>query len=227
MHQCPSFWWAFNSMRAMHTTFIAPSLLIFSRRQCRERFQLKPHGNADSVPYAALGSGQFAAMAILESRFRVGMSLEEGEALMRDAIKAGIENDLGSGGNIDLAIIDAHGSATIRRKVWSAHDVDDSSIVAQRTAAAEFFEQWDDRHRLVLGDLSPSSSSSSPSEREIESEGHHGDDDDNRHDKSPVASESSMGEFKPRGALRLRLDLDRWQITSFREASCADDACLI
>ena len=70
---------------------------------------IHPHGSIDIVPYTALGSGSLAAMGFLESRYRVGLSLEEGIELVKDAVRAGINNDLGSGSQIDLCIIDANG----------------------------------------------------------------------------------------------------------------------
>lgn len=64
-----------------------------------------PHGSSDSVPFMSMGSGSLAAMAVLESRFKKDMTEEEGKKLMRDAIAAGVFNDLGSGSNIDLCVI--------------------------------------------------------------------------------------------------------------------------
>lgn len=52
-----------------------------------------------------MGSGSLAAMAVFESRWKPGMSLDEGKKLVRDAIAAGVFNDLGSGNNIDLCVI--------------------------------------------------------------------------------------------------------------------------
>lgn len=59
----------------------------------------------DLVPYTALGSGGLAAMAILDSRYRSEISLEDAIELVKDAVAAGISNDLGSGSQIDLCVI--------------------------------------------------------------------------------------------------------------------------
>nr|CAD7453666.1 unnamed protein product [Timema tahoe] len=64
-----------------------------------------PHGSTDKLPYATMGSGSLAAMAVFESRWKTNMSEDEGKKLVRDAIAAGIFNDLGSGSNIDLCVI--------------------------------------------------------------------------------------------------------------------------
>lgn len=66
---------------------------------------IHPHGSADRLPYATMGSGSLAAMAVFESRWKPDMSEEDGKKLIRDAIAAGIFNDLGSGSNIDLCVI--------------------------------------------------------------------------------------------------------------------------
>ena len=49
--------------------------------------------------------GMLAATAVLENGGRPGMAEEEAKKLVRDAIAAGIINDMGSGSNVDLAII--------------------------------------------------------------------------------------------------------------------------
>jgi len=64
-----------------------------------------PHGSTDRLPYATMGSGSLAAMAIFESRYKENMSRQEAIALVADAITAGIFNDLGSGSNVDICII--------------------------------------------------------------------------------------------------------------------------
>lgn len=66
---------------------------------------LHPHGSIEIVPYAALGSGGLAAMAVLESKYHSKMSLDEAKLLISQAIKAGIDNDLGSGSQVDLCIL--------------------------------------------------------------------------------------------------------------------------
>lgn len=66
---------------------------------------INPHGSIYSLPYMTMGSGSLAAMAVFESRYKADMSEEEGKKLVRDAITAGIFNDLGSGSNIDLCVI--------------------------------------------------------------------------------------------------------------------------
>merc|ERR1719324_1896054 len=57
-------------------------------------YQIYPHGSTDSLPFTTMGSGSLCAMSILESRFRDGMSIEEGKQLVVDAILSGIFNDL-------------------------------------------------------------------------------------------------------------------------------------
>lgn len=55
--------------------------------------------------FIAMGSGSVAAIGILERDFKSGMTLEEGKALVTKAISAGIIHDLGSGSQVDIAVI--------------------------------------------------------------------------------------------------------------------------
>merc|ERR1712098_541713 len=77
-------------------------------------YQIYPHGSTDSLPFTTMGSGSLAAMSVFESRYRDGMNAEEGKALVADAIKAGIFNDLGSGSNVDVCIITKDGVEMLR-----------------------------------------------------------------------------------------------------------------
>jgi len=68
-------------------------------------YSIHPHGSADKLPYATMGSGSLAAMSVFESRWRPDLNEEEAKLLVRDAIASGIFNDLGSGSNVDLCVI--------------------------------------------------------------------------------------------------------------------------
>jgi 20S proteasome subunit beta 2 len=74
-----------------------------------------PHGSTDALPYATMGSGSLAAMSIFEARYKDGMTKEEAKILVRDAIRAGVFNDLGSGGNVDLTVIEKGQPAEVLR----------------------------------------------------------------------------------------------------------------
>ncbi|XP_031441495.1 proteasome 20S subunit beta 13a [Clupea harengus] len=73
-----------------------------------------PYGDLDKVPYLAMGSGDLAAMGIMEDRFKPNMETEDAKILVRDAIHAGIMSDLGSGNNIDICVITGEGVDYIR-----------------------------------------------------------------------------------------------------------------
>ncbi|XP_025819750.1 proteasome subunit beta type-7-A-like isoform X1 [Panicum hallii] len=64
-----------------------------------------PHGSTDTLPFATMGSGSLAAMSVFESKYKEGLTREEGIQLVADAIRAGIFNDLGSGSNVDVCVI--------------------------------------------------------------------------------------------------------------------------
>ncbi|NP_001087535.1 proteasome subunit beta type-7 [Xenopus laevis] len=68
-------------------------------------YSIYPHGSTDKLPYVTMGSGSLAAMAVFEDRYKPDMEEEEAKQLVRNAIAAGIFNDLGSGSNIDLCVI--------------------------------------------------------------------------------------------------------------------------
>jgi hypothetical protein len=72
-------------------------------------YSIYPHGSVDKLPYVTMGSGSLAAMGVFEDGYRSGMNKEDGCKLVRDAIAAGIFNDLGSGSNIDVCVITADG----------------------------------------------------------------------------------------------------------------------
>jgi len=73
-----------------------------------------PHGSSDKLPYVTMGSGSLAAMSVFESRFKPNMDVDEGKKLVRDAIAAGIFNDLGSGSYVDICVITKDGVDYLR-----------------------------------------------------------------------------------------------------------------
>lgn len=75
---------------------------------------IHPCGSIDKIPYAAMGSGTLAAMAVLEQGWNPELGLEDGKQLVRKAISAGVFNDLGSGSNIDLCVITRDGAKHLR-----------------------------------------------------------------------------------------------------------------
>jgi len=66
-----------------------------------------PHGSTSTLPYVTMGSGSLAAMAVFEKNYTRKEDLNEEQAmkLVQDAILSGINNDLGSGSNVDLCVI--------------------------------------------------------------------------------------------------------------------------
>jgi 20S proteasome subunit beta 2 len=79
---------------------------------------LHPHGSMDvDLPFAALGSGGLAAMSILERGFHPNLTVTEATELVQAAIVAGIQNDLGSGSQVDLCIIAPDGTSQLTRCV--------------------------------------------------------------------------------------------------------------
>lgn len=69
-------------------------------------FTVHAHGSTDKLPYVTMGSGSLAAMSVFESTWKADLNREEAIALAAEAIKAGIFNDLGSGSNVDVCVIE-------------------------------------------------------------------------------------------------------------------------
>ncbi|GMN42630.1 hypothetical protein TIFTF001_011850 [Ficus carica] len=64
-----------------------------------------PHGSTDTLPFATMGSGSLAAMSVFESKYKEGLTRDEGIKIVAEAICSGIFNDLGSGSNVDVCVI--------------------------------------------------------------------------------------------------------------------------
>lgn len=77
-------------------------------------FTIYPHGSTDKLPYVTMGSGSLAAMAVFEAGWKPEMTKEQAMELVKDAIEAGIFNDLGSGSNVDVTVITAKGAEVFR-----------------------------------------------------------------------------------------------------------------
>jgi 20S proteasome subunit beta 2 len=77
-------------------------------------YTVYPHGSTDKLPYVTMGSGSLAAMAIFEQGYKDNMDEKEAIDLVDRAIASGVFNDLGSGGNIDLMVINKEGFKNLR-----------------------------------------------------------------------------------------------------------------
>jgi len=77
-------------------------------------YTVYPHGSSDSLPFVTMGSGSLAAMAVFESNYKDDLTEDEAKQLVYEAISAGIFNDLGSGGNVDLCVIKKGSTELIR-----------------------------------------------------------------------------------------------------------------
>lgn len=69
-------------------------------------FTVHAHGSTDKLPYVTMGSGSLAAMSVFESTWKSKLNREEAIKLCAQAIEAGIWNDLGSGSNVDVCVIE-------------------------------------------------------------------------------------------------------------------------
>ena len=85
-------------------------------------YQIYPHGSTARLPYVTMGSGSLAAMSVFETRYADNLDEAAAIALVKDAIRAGIFNDLGSGSNVDVTIIRTGGEATVLRGYETPND---------------------------------------------------------------------------------------------------------
>jgi 20S proteasome subunit beta 2 len=83
-------------------------------------YTVHPHGSVDQLPYATMGSGSLAAMAIFEAGYHDDLEEQEAVELVANAIKAGIFNDLGSGGNVDICVISKSKQAATVMRTYEA-----------------------------------------------------------------------------------------------------------
>jgi 20S proteasome subunit beta 2 len=75
-------------------------------------YMIHPHGSTQRLPYATMGSGSLAAMAIFETKYVEDMEEEDAIQLVKESIRAGIFNDLGSGSNVDITVIRKNNNVT-------------------------------------------------------------------------------------------------------------------
>jgi len=77
-------------------------------------YTVYPHGSTDRLPYATMGSGSLAAMAVFEAGYKDNLEEKEAIELVDQAVQGGIWNDLGSGGNVDVLVITKKGTTELR-----------------------------------------------------------------------------------------------------------------
>lgn len=76
---------------------------------------VQAHGSTDIGEYQSLGSGSLAAMAVLETKWKPDMTRDEAVDLCAEAIESGIWNDLGSGSNVDVCVMEVGKDAELLR----------------------------------------------------------------------------------------------------------------
>lgn len=86
-------------------------------------FTVHAHGSTDKLPYVTMGSGSLAAMSVFETQWKPDLNQEEAVKLASDAILAGVWNDLGSGSNVDVAII-TKDKTTLKRNYIKPNEKD-------------------------------------------------------------------------------------------------------
>jgi 20S proteasome subunit beta 2 len=80
-------------------------------------FTVHAHGSTDKLPYVTMGSGSLAAMSVFETQWKAHLTRDEAVKLCSDAILAGVFNDLGSGSNVDVAVITGEKTTLMRNYI--------------------------------------------------------------------------------------------------------------
>ncbi|KAL8455819.1 hypothetical protein Emag_000393 [Eimeria magna] len=104
-------------------------------------YKIHPHGSTDSASYAAMGSGSLNAMAVLEAGYKDGLTESEACALVCSAITAGVMNDLGSGGNVDLCVITSQGTKHTRKYASPAREAQRAVYTPYELGTTPFFKE--------------------------------------------------------------------------------------
>lgn len=71
--------------------------------------------------YKAGGSGMVFALGVLESKFKPGMSRDEGIALAQECIDVAIQRDSASGNGVNIFVIDKDGARKVLTKKVNTH----------------------------------------------------------------------------------------------------------
>lgn len=80
-------------------------------------FTVHAHGSTDKLPYVTMGSGSLAAMSVFETQWKPDLTRDDAVKLCSDAILAGVWNDLGSGSNVDVAVITKEKTTLLRNYI--------------------------------------------------------------------------------------------------------------
>lgn len=73
-------------------------------------YNISADGSSHHNPYLTMGSGSLAAMSVFEANYRDNFTKDEAVECAIKAIESGIRNDLGSGSNVDIVVIDGNGT---------------------------------------------------------------------------------------------------------------------
>lgn len=127
--------------------------------------QIYPHGSTDKNPYVTMGSGSLAAMSVFETGYREDMGEAEAVELVKEAILAGVFNDLGSGSNVDITVIRKSGEVTVKRGYVTPNEVaplramypKPSALTVPKGATAVLSERFEPARKgeLIIEDASP------------------------------------------------------------------------
>jgi proteasome beta subunit len=85
-------------------------------------YEIFPDGTLlQEKDYKAGGSGMMYALGVLETRFKPGLSTQEGIELAEKCISAAIQRDSASGNGVNIFVIDKDGARKVLTKTVNTH----------------------------------------------------------------------------------------------------------
>ena len=79
-------------------------------------YRLDPLGSLVEDKYASTGSGSPIAYGVLESEYKPDLTVEEGKRLVVKALVSAMKRDIGSGNEIDMAVLTKEGAKELEER---------------------------------------------------------------------------------------------------------------
>lgn len=106
--------WTYNLIR---TSYGITHFLVGGYDKAPAIYDVYPDGSVTEVEdYVTSGSGSLFALGVLESRYKKGITREEGIKMVVDALNASLARDTGSGNGFNVYVIDKNGAEKVLSK---------------------------------------------------------------------------------------------------------------
>lgn len=125
--------------------FIGAAIILAGRyRNTYHLYSISPDGTVMPRLFETMGSGTFCAISELESHYSQDLTKEQACDLAANAVKSGILNDLYSGSNVDLVVMDNQ-STTVKRRYLPVCDTMKGKQIHYDTNSVKILKEeiWD------------------------------------------------------------------------------------